>query len=355
MKPVLLAFGILALVGLAGAGAVIGFGLYNVSARDGHLPPTTWALHTTFRNAVERMAPSAAAVPPLTEPMARLGARHFDGACRTCHGAPGEERSWTVRSMVPTPPPITEAVAGWEPQHLHWIVYEGVKMSGMPHWPSIREDEVWAVVAFLARVEDMDAATYAAWTATPEGAGEGPPGLAYCADCHGVEGRSGNPLIPRLDLQSEAYLAQSLESYRQRRRESGIMAHAATAVPAETLPALAAWFAAQTPGEVPQRPDPALAALGEALAHAATDDPEVPACVACHGPAGAAPPTGPGPAIAGQHEPYLAIQLRLWREGLRGGGPRAELMRKAAQYLSDEEIAALAAYYAGLPPEPREP
>ena len=54
-----------------------------------------------------------------------------------------------------------------------------------------------------------------------------------------------------------------------------------------------------------------MQARGEALARAQAQEPEVPACVACHGPErDAALPGGPGPEIAGQYETYLATQLR---------------------------------------------
>ncbi|HVG49646.1 MAG TPA: c-type cytochrome [Rubellimicrobium sp.] len=354
MRTVLWTLATVACLGaLAGAAIVFG-GLYNVSARLGHLPPTAWVLHTTYRNSVDLWSPSAREVPPLTGDLLRLGARHFDGACRQCHSAPGEERTATIRAMEPVPPHIQEAVSGWAPNHLHWIVREGVKMSGMPAWPADRDDEPWALVAFLDQVRDMDAATYQDLTATPEVPADAPPHLAYCAGCHGIDGRSGNPHIPRLDLQSEGYLSLALQTYRDGARESGIMAQAASAVPEEALPALAAWFAAQAPAPGGQLADQGLASQGEALARAQAGEPKVPACVACHGPErDGSHPEGPGPAIAGQYATYLATQLRLWRDGTRGGGPRAELMAQAAEHLTDDDIAALAAWYASLPPEPR--
>ena len=194
--------------------------------------------------------------------------------------------------------------------------------------------------------DGLDAQTYAAMTAPAEG--EGPEGLGYCAGCHGLDGRSGNPHIPRLDILGEDYLSISLDAYDRNFRESGIMTHAASEFSPEQLGEPAAYFAWQ-----PIAPE-AQSAAPELAAHAATQSPDVPACAACHGPdRRAAPPGGPGPALAGQYEAYLATQLRLWRDGQRGGGPRAELMQMAAQELVDEEIAALAAYYAGLVPEAR--
>ena len=77
---------------------------------------------------------------------------------------------------------------------------------------------------------------------------------------------------------------------------------------------------------------------------------DAPSCASCHGPG--LDQTKPGfPRISGQPRPYLAQQLKLWRDGTRGGGPRKELMEKAARNLSDAEIDALALYYSQLPAE----
>src|SRR5690625_2949866 len=79
-----------------------------------------------------------------------------------------ERQTWTMRSMEPAPPHITKAVEGWEPRHLFWISLNGVKMTGMPHWPAKqRQDEVWMMTAFLARIGEVNAAGYAELTAPP--------------------------------------------------------------------------------------------------------------------------------------------------------------------------------------------
>ena len=63
-------------------------------------------------------------------------------------------------------------------------------------------------------------------------------------------------------------------------------------------------------------------------------------CVACHGIDGnSANPEWPS--IAGQHESYLARQLKAFREGAR----QNPLMTPMAAGLSDEDIADLAAWY----------
>ncbi|QFT92364.1 Cytochrome c4 precursor [Roseovarius sp. THAF9] len=100
-------------------------------------------------------------------------------------------------------------------------------------------------------------------------------------------------------------------------------------------------------GTAPERSE--LAAEVRVLAFAEGGAQSVPACRACYGPQSA--PINPAfPSRAGQHAPYVAQHLTLWREGNRGRGRAAELMFKASKDLTDEEIAALAAHYLGLEP-----
>ncbi|WP_323764438.1 c-type cytochrome [Marinovum sp.] len=326
------------LAALAGVGAVsvVGLGLYNVSARDGHWPGVSWVLHSTFRNAASLRAPPQSQVPKDLDTPDRvaLGAGHFTSGCAPCHGAPGQPRSATVRQMVPAPPPLTHVAEKFEATELFWIVRNGIKMTGMPAWPGDRPDEVWSMVAFLRALPEMTPEAYAAL------AGEG-----SCASCHGPRGVSRNQHVPRLDILSEAYIARSLTAYLEGTRDSGVMAEAVSGLEASAVPGLAAEFAQGRPDGTAEPGQGAEA--GRALAAGGSRG--VPACRACHGPW--PEPLNPAfPSLAGQQAAYLAQQLRLWREGNRGGGPAAELMYKSARELTDAEIEALAAYYAGLAP-----
>lgn len=319
--------------------SILFFGLYNVSARSGHWPGISWLLHTTFRNTA---ALRARAEPPAdfgSQDMVKLGAGHFDSACKQCHGAPGEERSATVRAMVPEPPDIVEAVSEWDPRELHWIVHEGIKMTGMPGWPAERDDEVWAVVSFLMAVPDMDADAYGKLT--------GKPGGQYCAMCHNTTGISGNGHIPRLDMLSEDYIAASLSAFKSGTRESGIMAEAVSHIEEQDIADIAARYAAIPPSG-PGEPLDETATRGRQIAENSGRH-DVPSCHSCHGP-------WPEklnplfPSLAGQYAPYIEQQLKLWREKNRGGTKASELMHHAARALDDGEIAALAAYYAAMAP-----
>ena len=100
----------------------------------------------------------------------------------------------------------------------------------------------------------------------------------------------------------------------------------------------------------------ALAALVAAPLASAADDPGpqlFQLCVQCHGPDAGGNPMALAPAIAGMDEWYLKAQLTKFRSGARGthfddvAGMRMRPM--AMSLLSDENVAAVAAYVSSLP------
>jgi len=340
MKRVLLtivALGVL--TGLAGA-TVVGFGLYNVSARQGHWPGVTWVLHTTYKQSVRLRSPAASEIPDdLADPdRVALGALHFKDACSFCHAVPGQEQTATAQSLNPGPPHVVEAVSRWEPQQMFWIVREGVKMSGMPYWPAReRDDEVWSVVAYLEAVRDLTAQDQAALTGTN-------PGPASCSACHGENGRSTNTYVPRLDILTPEYIGEALEHYRNGTRRSGIMQQVALGMEDETIDRLAGRFGTDVGATRLETSPQDKETAGYVLANQGTKD--VPACSSCHG-SNRTADAPISPALAGQSRGFLITQLKLWRDGKRNDGKRAEQMRKAAQDLTDEQIKILAEWYAG--------
>lgn len=368
-------------LGLAAAAVVAGglafgwSGLFNVAATTGHWPVTDLLLHWVMTNSVRTQALGIEAPDTLDDPaLIARGAGHYASGCAPCHSAPGRPRSPIIREMLPTAPELQPKIPEWEAKHLFWIVKNGVKYAGMPAWVAHdeREDEVWAVTAFLLKLPGMSSEDYEALAFGKESdaAARGliavnpPPSapapredvLADCARCHGRDGLGrDNAAFPVIAGQKETYLYDALRAYAGGRRHSGIMATAAAVVPDEQLRALAAHYAHQprapAPGAPP--PDPALVAAGERVAREGVRETGTPACSSCHGPSPVA--RNPAyPSLAGQHASYLEGQLKLWEreEDARGGGPFREIMRKIAFRMTPAEIRAAAAYYASLPPEP---
>jgi cytochrome c553 len=114
---------------------------------------------------------------------------------------------------------------------------------------------------------------------------------------------------------------------------------------------VSAWYANQPPGDG----DRAAAAdvrqrqLGGAISAVGVPERGVTACTSCHGRLGegVAPSV---PALAGQFAPYTALQLRLWKRGERRNDPLG-VMAQVARGMTDEEIDAVAAYFAALDPK----
>ncbi len=69
------------------------------------------------------------------------------------------------------------------------------------------------------------------------------------------------------------------------------------------------------------------------------------ACAACHGQDGVTGIAPDYPSIAGQNERYLLTQLRMIKSGERP----APLMSGQLDMVSDDDLAAMAAYYAAMP------
>jgi cytochrome c oxidase subunit 1 len=365
MKSFLKATLIWAIVAIIGVVLVVGFGLYNVSARQGHLPGVSWVLHTAYRSAVWLRAPSEEEVPDLTSPaLIALGRSHYEDACAFCHAMPEQSRTQTVLSMLPAPPHVTEAVSHWEPRHMFWIVKNGVKMSGMPAWTSAkRDDDVWSVVAFLNAVKlgELHTSTSGPDQVEPGTGYAEDPGTQFagtyqtgCERCHGETGFArGNVHIPRLDTLSASYIVASLEAYRSGARQSGVMQQAASQLSDEQIVWLADYILSLRQARLKQHAtdalDPAMVARGDRLAHGGDEKSNVPACASCHGPSSKRT-SERFPPLAGQSELFLREQLSLWKSETRGGTERALMMHDVVPELADQDIRALAQYYASLPP-----
>ncbi len=380
MKTVILTLSAMLLTAVLTGSAIIFFGLFNVSARGGHWPVVSWLLHTSFRQSVALRAPPTSTVPELDDDdLVALGARHYQLSCAVCHGEPDARQPRTLVSMLPAPPPIKQAVADWEPNELFWIIKHGVKMTGMPHWPAReRDDDIWPVVAFLARLSDLDNEQYKALLnsddhlsppASLTASDTHPAEIYNCTLCHGASGTTDNVHVPRLDSLSQEYLSATLKAYRDQQRSSGIMQHAASLLDDETIDRLADYYAstARQSADVLITADVSpsdgltataasmergqlLATGGVVPASSDTSLPsgaEIPACNACHGPW--PDPLSPNyPALASQPQQYLLTQLQLWKAGNRGGTPLARLMHKAVPEMQYQQMVDLSAYYSAL-------
>ncbi|WP_374474419.1 cytochrome c [Arenimonas sp.] len=182
---------------------------------------------------------------------------------------------------------------------------------------------------------------------------------AACAACHGLDGNSADPLNPKLAGQHERFIARQLALFKSGERDNAIMLGMSATLSAQDMRDIGAYFATQKvlPGVaddsvIAEGPNAGrkFYAVGEQIFRSGKADGSVPACAACHGPAGAGNPGAAWPAIGGQHATYLANTLTAFRNGtVWGKGANANaIMSAVAANLTDEEIQALATYLEGL-------
>ena len=176
--------------------------------------------------------------------------------------------------------------------------------------------------------------------------------ILLCAGCHGMAGE-GRPHAgyPAIAGQPPAYLERQLDAFADGRRRSRIMSPLAQRLSKQDRAVAAAHFASQVAG-VQKHDSPQGSTQGskrgEILATVGDEQLRVQACQNCHGPQGRGqPPTGPY--LAGQDAAYLRSELMAWRNGTRDSDPSGA-MRIIARHLTEADIAAVAAHYAGLPP-----
>lgn len=171
---------------------------------------------------------------------------------------------------------------------------------------------------------------------------------AICAACHGVDGNSTVPTWPKIAGQHEQYIARHVTLIRDGARPVPEMMGIASTLSDQDILDLAAYYATQTIS--PGAADESLVALGERIYRAGNPEEGVPACTACHGPAGQGNPFAGYPWLAGQHATYTDSMLKKYRDGQQWGADDANsaVMVGVARRLTDEEIAAVSSYIQGL-------
>jgi cytochrome c553 len=365
-------------------------GIMSIKASSGHWPITAWFLNFAMRRSVVTHS-LGIKPPPLDDPaLVVKGATHYKIGCHPCHGGPDLSQQPRIPQwMTPHPPHLAREVPKWDAHELFYIVKHGVKFTGMPAWPAQqRDDEVWAVVAFLLILPGLTADDYLRLVRGEDvtRGGDAPavdlPGTREaplivrqsCGPCHGSDG-SGRGLgaFPKLAGQKPEYFLASMKAYALGRRSSGIMEPAAAALSPEAMAELAHYYGSLQPeiNQKSQKPNArnhaadaqlplhtaqtvesrntksSAAARGREIALRGIPSQRVPACADCHGPSDF--PRNPAyPKLAGQYADYLVLQLALFQKQARGGTAYAHLMRPVAAGLKPEQMRDVALFYESL-------
>ncbi|RZL33567.1 MAG: cytochrome c4 [Rubrivivax sp.] len=183
----------------------------------------------------------------------------------------------------------------------------------------------------------------AAAPAKPDLAKGGAISSQVCAACHTADGSRGSAANPILQGQHPEYLAKQLTEFKAGKRKNPVMQAMAAPLSEEDIRNVAAFYAGKTakPGFAKNKE---TVALGEKIWRGGIADRNVPACAACHGPAGSGIPAQ-YPRVGGQHGDYVEAQMLAFRSGARANSAQ---MAGVAAKMNDKEIKAVSDYVAGL-------
>lgn len=164
-----------------------------------------------------------------------------------------------------------------------------------------------------------------------------------CLSCHGANGNSGAAVNPKLAAQHPEYTDKQLANFKAKVRNNPIMTPIAAQLTDQEMRDVGAYLARQTLKPASAKSKDTIE-QGQKIYRAGIANKGVPACAACHGPAGAGIPAQ-YPRIGGQFSEYTEAQLVAFRQG---GRKNNAVMAEVAARMSDAEIKAVADYVAGL-------
>ncbi len=177
---------------------------------------------------------------------------------------------------------------------------------------------------------------------------------AACTGCHGPNGNSTSPDWPRLAGQSAVYIAEQLTLFKSQVRANPVMVPMASGLSEQDINDVAVYFEAQTPQGL--EADPSYWQAGETLYRRGDKARNIPACIACHGPAGRGNLAAGYPALRAQQSVYVVKQLNDYASGARYSGAKnpaapsrnGAMMLTIAKRLTPEDMRNVASYVQGL-------
>lgn len=203
------------LAGLVGGAVLVYMGFYDISAMRQHTKPVFHLLDYAMLRAIDVRADAPTPGDLGDERRVRAGLAQFRRHCLQCHGAPGVSPQALAFGLTPAPANLLHAGRTWPANEIHWVVANGVKMTGMPGWAyRLSDEEIWDVVAFLQAMPRLSPRGYAELVASlpqarepsasaqpPQPAPEGPASRTgsveagrfvtqqyLCATCHVIPG-----------------------------------------------------------------------------------------------------------------------------------------------------------------------
>lgn len=173
--------------------------------------------------------------------------------------------------------------------------------------------------------------------------------IAECEGCHGPKGNATfNDNWPKLAGQNLHYLLKQMHDFEPNatpKRDNPLMNSLIMALSNEQQIKVANYYANLIATIDTAKPH--LLSLGQRIYRGGDLHKGLPACLACHGPAGLGNPAAGFPRLSGQHARYIATQLKAFRAAKRTNDT-FQMMPIISKKMSDTEIIAVSNYISGL-------
>ena len=173
--------------------------------------------------------------------------------------------------------------------------------------------------------------------------------IAGCEVCHGSKGNSTlNDNWPKLAGQNTNYLIKQMQDFQlnaKYKRDNPIMNSLINALSEKEKVKIANYYANLFVTIDTAKSD--LLSIGQRIYRGGDLKKGLPACLACHGPAGLGNPSAGFPRLSGQHARYIAAQLKAFRTAKRNND-KFQMMPIISKKMSDVEIIAVSNYISGL-------
>jgi len=112
-----------------------------------------------------RRAPAGANPVASTTASLVAGARLYAAHCAVCHGSPAQPVSPLL--FYPRAPQFVAEPPDMPANENFFIINRGIRWTGMPAWTgALSDDQIWTIVAFLGRIENLPPAAQQVWTAS---------------------------------------------------------------------------------------------------------------------------------------------------------------------------------------------
>ena len=155
--------------------AVVTSGVVNVGADQEH-SPMMFSFLETARNRSIANASKDIVVPDLEKVDISSGGADYKDMCAGCHLSPGVDKTDFSENLYPKPPNFTKAESVKRYQTADgakqgfWAIKHGIMASGMPAWGASHDDaRMWAMVAFIRSLPELDEAQYTMLTTRIDG------------------------------------------------------------------------------------------------------------------------------------------------------------------------------------------